>query len=127
MIARPSTAQANYSTTMGEKLKKTEEEHSPVEVEGAAQKKEEEDECNLINKEDFEEGKPRNIITSRGTPIKTNALERKNVSTTRQPSGGRFGLSPSMISSAVEYQDPNNPKNIYYQINPPILSNRLLS
>ena len=38
----------------------------------------EEDECNLINKDDFEEGKTKEIVTSRATPINCNALARKN-------------------------------------------------
>ena len=44
----------------------------------------EEDESNLINKEDFEEGKTKAIVTSRETPIKHNAMSRKNMSTTRK-------------------------------------------
>lgn len=44
----------------------------------------EEDECNLINKEDFDEGKTLNIITARATPIKCNALAKKNLSTVRK-------------------------------------------
>ena len=44
----------------------------------------EEDESNLINKEDFEEGKTKAIVTSRETPIKANAMSRKNMSTTRK-------------------------------------------
>lgn len=44
----------------------------------------EEDESNLINKEDFEEGKTKAIITSRETPIKANSMSRKNMSTTRK-------------------------------------------
>lgn len=46
----------------------------------------EEDESNLINKEDFEEGKPIDIITARATPIKHNALAKKNLSTARKQS-----------------------------------------
>lgn len=42
------------------------------------------DECNLINKDDFEEGKPKDIVTARATPIKSNALARKNLSTARK-------------------------------------------
>lgn len=42
------------------------------------------DECNLINKEDFEENKPKDIVTARATPIKSNALARKNLSTARK-------------------------------------------
>lgn len=42
------------------------------------------DECNLINKEDFEEGKTKDIVTARATPIKSNALARKNLSTARK-------------------------------------------
>lgn len=38
----------------------------------------EEDESNLINKDDFEEGKTKEIVTSRATPIKDNSLARKN-------------------------------------------------
>ena len=69
----------------------------------------EEDECNLINKEDFEEGKTKDIVTSRATPIKTNSLVRKNMSTSRQP----YGHSPT-LRSAVNYKDPSNPSNLYY-------------
>jgi hypothetical protein len=47
----------------------------------------EEDESNLINKEDFEEGKTKVIITSRETPIKANEMSRKNMSTTRKHTG----------------------------------------
>jgi hypothetical protein len=43
-----------------------------------------EDECNLINKEDFEEGKPKEIVTARATPVKSNALARKNLSTVKK-------------------------------------------
>jgi hypothetical protein len=46
----------------------------------------EEDESNLICKEDFEERKPRDIITARATPVKANTLSRKNISTTRKNS-----------------------------------------
>lgn len=42
------------------------------------------DECNLINKEDFEENKQKDIVTARATPIKSNALARKNLSTARK-------------------------------------------
>lgn len=38
----------------------------------------EEDECNLISKDDFEEGKTKEIVTSRITPMKHNSLVRKN-------------------------------------------------
>ena len=44
----------------------------------------EEDECNLINKDDFEEGKTKDIVTARATPIKSNALAKKNLSTARK-------------------------------------------
>jgi hypothetical protein len=44
----------------------------------------EEDECNLINKEDFEENKPKDIVTARATPIKSNALAKKNLTTARK-------------------------------------------
>ena len=44
----------------------------------------EEDECNLINKEDFEEGKTTDIVTARATPIKSNALAKKNMTTARK-------------------------------------------
>lgn len=75
----------------------------------------EEDECNLINKEDFEEGKSREIVTARATPIKTNTLVRKNMSTTR--SSHQYGCSPSgVLRGAVDYQDPNNPSALYYQL-----------
>jgi hypothetical protein len=43
-----------------------------------------EDECNLINNTDFEEGKSKDIVTARATPIKSNALARKNLSTARK-------------------------------------------
>ncbi len=44
-----------------------------------------EDECNLINKEDFEEHKQKDkIVTARATPIKANALAKKNLSTARK-------------------------------------------
>lgn len=46
----------------------------------------EEDECNLINKEDFEEHKQKDIVTARATPIKANALAKKNLSTARKMS-----------------------------------------
>lgn len=42
------------------------------------------DECNLINNTDFEEGKSKDIVTARATPIKSNALARKNLSTARK-------------------------------------------
>ena len=38
----------------------------------------------MINKEDFEEGKQKDIVTARATPIKSNALARKNLSTARK-------------------------------------------
>ena len=44
----------------------------------------EDDECNLINKDDFDEGKWKDIVTARATPIKANALARKNLSTARK-------------------------------------------
>lgn len=47
------------------------------------------------------------------TPIKANAMVRKNMSTTRS----QYGNSPSAtLKSAVEYQDPGNPSALYYQI-----------
>lgn len=45
---------------------------------------EEDDECNLINKDDFDEGKAKEIITSRATPVKSNALAKKNHSTIKK-------------------------------------------
>ncbi len=39
-----------------------------------------EDESNVFNGNDFEEGKPKTIVTARMTPIKTNELIRKNMS-----------------------------------------------
>ena len=45
---------------------------------------EEEDECNLINKDDFDEGKNTDIVTARATPIKHNALAKKNLTTNRK-------------------------------------------
>ena len=53
---------------------------------GNAFNNDEHDESNLICKEDFEERKPRDIITARATPIKPNTLARKNISTTRKNS-----------------------------------------
>jgi hypothetical protein len=44
----------------------------------------EDDECNIINKEDFEEGKTKDIVTARATPIKANALAKKNLTTARK-------------------------------------------
>jgi len=44
----------------------------------------EDDECNIINKEDFEENKPKDIVTARATPIKANALAKKNLTTARK-------------------------------------------
>jgi len=64
----------------------------------------EEDESNLINKEDFEEGKTKAIVTSRDTPVKANGMARKNMSTTRK----QFMESPA-LRGAVEYRDPTNP------------------
>ncbi len=44
------------------------------------------DECNLICKEDFDEGKAKDIVTARATPIKSNALAKKNLTTARKMS-----------------------------------------
>jgi hypothetical protein len=44
----------------------------------AIKNEKEEDESNLISKEDFEEGKTKEIVTSRVTPMKHNSLVRKN-------------------------------------------------
>lgn len=44
------------------------------------------DECNYINKEDFEENKPKDIVTARATPVKSNALAKKNLTTARKMS-----------------------------------------
>jgi hypothetical protein len=38
----------------------------------------------LITKEDFDEGKNIDIVTARATPIKSNALARKNSTTVRK-------------------------------------------
>jgi hypothetical protein len=71
----------------------------------------EEDESNLINKEDFEDGKTKAIITSRDTPIKSNTMARKNMSTARK----QYGHSPA-LRGALEFRDPSNPGQVYYQI-----------
>jgi hypothetical protein len=63
----------------------------------------EEDESNLINKEDFEEGKTKAIVTARDTPIKHNAMARKNMSTTRKQT--ITGESPT-LRGAIEFRDP---------------------
>ena len=65
----------------------------------------EEDESNLINKDDFEEGKTKAIVTSRDTPIKHNAMARKNVSTARK----QMAVESPALRGAVEYRDPTNP------------------
>lgn len=84
-----------------------------MEKEGhATNTRKDEDECNLINKDDFEEGKSREIVTARATPIKSHALVRKNMSTTRSC----YGQSPMTLNGAKEYQDPNNPSALYYQV-----------
>jgi hypothetical protein len=72
------------------------------------------DESNLINKEDFEEGKQKDIVTARATPIKCNALAKKNLTTARKQSMN----SPPTLSSISQFQDPNNPHSsgVYYQI-----------
>lgn len=43
-----------------------------------------EDEYNFFQKEDIDERKPVDIITARATPIKSNALAKKNLSTVRK-------------------------------------------
>ncbi len=50
----------------------------------------EDDECNLINKDDFDEGKNQDIVTARATPIKHNALAKKNQLTTHESSVPSF-------------------------------------
>ena len=44
------------------------------------------DECNVNNKEDMDEGKTKDIVTARATPIKANALAKKNLTTARKMS-----------------------------------------
>jgi hypothetical protein len=44
------------------------------------------DECNVNNKEDMDEGKNKDIVTARATPIKANALAKKNLTTARKMS-----------------------------------------
>ena len=61
----------------------------------------EDDECNLINKEDFEEGKSKDIVTARATPIKSNALARKNLSTARK-------LTHNLQSPNINIRSLNN-------------------
>jgi hypothetical protein len=64
------------------------------------------DESNLINKDDFDERKNKEIITARATPIKHNALAKKNLNTTnRKPQ--------SMCSPSVR-GEPGKPINPYY-------------
>jgi len=60
----------------------------------------------LINKEDFEEGKTKAIVTSRDTPIKHNAMARKNMSTTRK----QLAVESPALQGAVEFRDPSNPQ-----------------
>ena len=43
--------------------------------------------------------------------MKQHTLARKNMSTTRK----QFAHSPA-LRGAVEYRDPNNPNQLYYQI-----------
>jgi hypothetical protein len=57
----------------------------------------EEDESNLINKEDFNENKVNDIITARATPVKSNALAKKNLSTARK----------GVMSPAFSHVPPN--------------------
>jgi len=59
----------------------------------------------LINKDDFEEGKTKAIVTSRDTPIKHNSMARKNMSTTRK----QLTVESPALKGAVEYRDPTNP------------------
>ena len=61
----------------------------------------EDDECNLFNKEDFEEGKSKDIVTARATPIKSNALARKNLSTARK-------LTHNLQSPNINIRSLNN-------------------
>lgn len=65
----------------------------------------------MINKEDFEEGKPKDIVTARATPIKANALAKKNLTTAR-----KLDLIASPTNHISSFADPNNPSNVYYQI-----------
>ena len=59
--------------------------HDSVSIDGNAGL-DNDDECNFINKEDFEEGKNKEIVTARATPIKSNALAKKNLTTARKMS-----------------------------------------
>jgi hypothetical protein len=73
-----------------------------------------EDESNLINREDFEEGKTKAIVTSRETPVKhSGMMARKNMSTTRKQL--IIADSPT-LQGAINYRDPANPNQLYYQI-----------
>lgn len=67
----------------------------------------EDDECNLINKDDFDEGKWKDIVTARATPIKANALARKNLSTARKLSNFQ-SPNPSFMNSLVEHNNHNS-------------------
>lgn len=58
------------------------------------------------------------IVTSRATPIKTNALVRKNMSMTRQTYGESSGVrsaGPGTFDFNNENRK-NNPASVYYQI-----------
>ena len=65
----------------------------------------------MINKEDFEEGKTMDIVTSRVTPIKTNALVRKNMSTTRQGYEESSGARSAFGGSAFDFNNENRRNN----------------
>ena len=69
------------------------------------------DECNLINKDDFEEGKTKEIVTARATPVKSNALARKNLSTVK-----KSHLKSPILTNMNSYNDPHSLHGTYYQI-----------
>eukprot|EP00347_Sterkiella_histriomuscorum_P023912 403332956 len=78
----------------------------------------EDDECNLINKEDFEEGKSKDIVTARATPIKSNALARKNLSTARKLTHNLQSPNINIRSLNNNFQEstPSAAGGVYLQI-----------
>ncbi|CDW77239.1 UNKNOWN [Stylonychia lemnae] len=75
-----------------------------------------EDECNLINKDDFEEGKQKDIVTARATPIKSNALARKNLSTARKLT---HNIQSPDMRNPYQFQEPqvqSTTNGVYLQI-----------
>jgi len=57
----------------------------------------------LINKEDFDEGKNKDIVTARATPVKHNALANKNITTTSRKHQSMHSPNLSLQSSKQQY------------------------